>query len=516
MMTLKILLTFASTVALLNDFELEWPNAISGFFQGVATTSTFSLDASFADCALQWSPYLRFMALSCAVPVITILPGIAIRTIVDCHRWGQADMAAKDPDYVPIPLTLCSVSPLSLYTTVSLLLLFLLYPTVTTSAMQILRCTEEVDGVSYLAADVSFRCDTSLHRGFSYGAWGVLVLFTVGFPVVCAIIMYRFRDRLDTEKARRRVWFLFSVSIFSSIATSRSHRSTCITSTHRPPAPLSMVTRDSCYPFIPSAALLPSQGYRNDTFYYESVIMARKSLLVAVSVMLGGNEFGHQIFCGILVQLAALILHLQLQPFRDYTQGQVEQYSIITSLLVLLLGQLLALGGISDLIRQLIAVAIAVLVAAVVLVCLSLLVYDFVAAARSAELAERVRKALQLLEDQRAQARLPARKMTAARTRGRRRSSYGLEMPDGVEGVVGSDGFRVLPVLDFNRMWYGEELGVHNVFTGHKLDEEKWKPNQLLLALGAAKEAKEHAGRDAANSEDGTTDSDEMDVGALH
>jgi len=52
--------------------------------------------------------------------------------------------------------------------------------------------------------------------------------------------------------------------------------------------------------------------------------MGRKSLLVAVSVMLGGNQFGHQIFAGILVQLAALILHLQLQPFRDPTQGQVE------------------------------------------------------------------------------------------------------------------------------------------------------------------------------------------------
>jgi len=87
-MTLKILLTFGSTVALLNDFELEWPSVISGFFTGVSTTSTLSLDASFADCALAWSPYLRFMVLSCAVPLIIILPAIVIRVTVDCHRLG--------------------------------------------------------------------------------------------------------------------------------------------------------------------------------------------------------------------------------------------------------------------------------------------------------------------------------------------------------------------------------------------------------------------------------------------
>jgi len=379
---------------LLSDFELDWPRAVKWFFSGVSTTSSFSLDASFADCALEWSPYTRFLALSIAIPVIIIIPAIVIRVIVDCHRSQQAAIAESDPDFVPIPLTMCSVSPLSLYTTVSLLLLFLLYPTVTTASLHLFRCTDAVDGVRYLSSDVRFRCGTPFHKGFTYASWAVLILFTVGFPLVCAGILYRFQDRLHTEKARRRIWFLFS-------------------------------------------------GYALHAYYYESVIMARKALLVAVSVLLGGNQYGHQIFAGILVQLAALVTHLQIQPFKDPTQGQVEQWSIIASLAVLLLGQLLTLGGVSDLWRQLTAIVIALLVAVVVVACISLLIFDGVMAARSAELAEKVRNALLMLESERGD----AKKITSVRRRTRRREDDPWSAaPLHLQGE--NEGMQVLPVLD--------------------------------------------------------------------
>ena len=85
------------------------------------------------------------------------------------------------------------------------------------------------------------------------------------------------------------------------------------------------------------------------------------------------------------------------------------------------------------------------------------------------------------------------------RHRGRRQEDGDADGDDDDNGgvgreIVGSDGFRVLPVLDFNRMWYGDDLGVHNVFAGHKVDESKWTQNELLIALRAAKSRERERG----------------------
>lgn len=343
--TVKILLNFLQTTSFLADFNLDWPSVVLRVFSFSGSVTVFSLNSSVFTCTVPLDQRERFLFALLLLPIILIVPAIGIRARVRWYKREEAKRLDADPDAVPVPLTIFGVSPLGLYTTVVLMLLFFLYPMVTFQALVMFRCTDPIDGVRYLTTDVSVRCDDDTHRAFQALALVVLGAFTVGFPALTAFLLYRFRTRLDSEKAKRRYWFLYS-------------------------------------------------GYKKERFYYESVIMLRKACLVGVSVMLGGNRFGHQIFLGILVLLTTLILHLTLEPFADQTQGWLEQIAVISALLSLLFGQLFALGGISDVVRLLITVVVATLGIGVVALCVGLIVLDLYRAAVSRRIAQRLRLAL--------------------------------------------------------------------------------------------------------------------------
>ena len=86
--------------------------------------------------------------------------------------------------------------------------------------------------------------------------------------------------------------------------------------------------------------------------------MARKLLLVAVTVWFGRDP-GYQIYAGVWVLLIAVALQVLCQPYEDALMGRIESLMLCAVLVSLLLGNAIALNGLSatseDAVRTIVA-----------------------------------------------------------------------------------------------------------------------------------------------------------------
>jgi hypothetical protein len=343
--TVKILFNFLQTVSFLGDFNLHWPDFVSSLFSTGSSLSGFSAEAAFVSCALGWSPTSKFLTVLTLIPTIVIIPAIVIWLINWWHRRTEALLAAEDEDYIPVPLAMGGVTPLNLYTTSVMVVLFLLYPTVTRQAILMLACTDEIEGVRYMTADMSIMCGSEEHKTMENVGWATIVLFTIGFPILCVVLMWPYRHRLDSDKARRRYAFLYS-------------------------------------------------GYRPERFWYESIIMSRKAAVAAVSVLLRTNSTGMQLWTGLLVQLSFLAVHIALHPFKDKLQGWLEQGCVTVGLAIMVIGQSFVLPGFTESALVGSTFAVVSLTILTALTCLVLIIYDIVTIVKDANIADRVMGAL--------------------------------------------------------------------------------------------------------------------------
>lgn len=62
----------------------------------------------------------------------------------------------------------------------------------------------------YVVSDVSLECGTARHAKFSVLAWILLVAFSLGFPLISFLQLFRYRNRLHEPKVQRRLLFLYS------------------------------------------------------------------------------------------------------------------------------------------------------------------------------------------------------------------------------------------------------------------------------------------------------------------
>ena len=187
-------------------------------------------------------------------------------------------------------LQIASSTPVSAFSTVALVLLFLLYPSITLQATRPIACIEAEDGKTYIANDMSLECGTSQHNTFVGLAFLQLVLITWGLPLLSAYIIFKRRKRLDTDSVQRRFSFLYN-------------------------------------------------GYSRSAPWYETILMLKKAALVFVgSFLVGADSSNLRIFWGLLILLTALILHLILEPFPDRMQLNLESFSLVLSIFMLLSG----------------------------------------------------------------------------------------------------------------------------------------------------------------------------------
>lgn len=339
--TVKIMLNFVQTISFLGSFDLHWPPFVAGMFSSADSVSGMLFSTSLLSCVIGWSPLGRFVVMAVMVPVLVIVPATTIWVMSARHREREFTHSDEDEDYVPVPLALLGMTPMHLYTSVILVLLFLVYPTVTRQALEMLLCSEPINGHRFLLADVSVACGTADYESVASLALSVLIIITIGFPIASALLIVPFRNRLQSDKAQRRFGFLL-------------------------------------------------KGYKGERFWYESVIMFRKAAVAASAVLLRSSSSTLQLWAGLLVQLTFMVLHVSLRPYKHRGHDRLELGCMVATIFLLVLGQGFLLPGIDGGGLTLLTVAVATVVLAALGACLFVIGQDLLRYAKQAKIAMRV------------------------------------------------------------------------------------------------------------------------------
>lgn len=83
------------------------------------------------------------------------------------------------------------------HTKLALLVSFITYPTSSSTIFEVFHCSDFDDGSSFLAIDLSKRCDTPTHAGFVIYGSLMVVFVTGGTITVFAVLLYRSRHLIN-------------------------------------------------------------------------------------------------------------------------------------------------------------------------------------------------------------------------------------------------------------------------------------------------------------------------------
>ena len=87
------------------------------------------------------------------------------------------------------------------------------------------------------------------------------------------------------------------------------------------------------------------RGYRLEAYWWESIYVFRKALLTAVSVFFP-NDYNTQGVFAVLIIVAAITAHVQMNPFCEDVYNKLETFSLWSTLVIFMCGQLTFTQGI--------------------------------------------------------------------------------------------------------------------------------------------------------------------------
>ena len=217
--------------------------------------------------------------------------------------------------------------------------LYIGYISITRSLLQILNCITVDDSLDnktesstkYWAGSTNVECYTGSHAILAYFiGWPLLILFTVGFPVLLAILTTRYVKEEDYTDG----WIYDIIGFLY-------------------------------------------RSYEREYIYWESVVMTKKAFLVVVVV------FSYPLGVTLQVALAVFVLNLALYfqtaccPFREEFDDldKLENVSQLVSLLTLLSSLFFMSERVSYTVRVLMTVVIVIFNAGFLVVCFIFLIF---------------------------------------------------------------------------------------------------------------------------------------------
>jgi hypothetical protein len=358
----RIFITYTSMTSLLMSFKLDWGSSLRFLF-GVQKVLSGAMPP-LLDCL--GVTFVEQSVLTLLLPALIVLvPALPIAL------WHLPHLHIKKVLYLggawTAPgLTLWGVPPWQVLPNAVLTLSFLLWPSLVKGLLEIIDCSVVVSGVSYVVSDLTMRCDSSEHEALAGVATFYLATLVPAFPIGVAWLLQRNQGRLNDEAFSQRFSFLY-VGYTQREYEGERHAVTLFGRT------LSYQLRTRLF------------------VWWECIVMARKFLLVAVTVWFGRDPT-YQIYAGIWVLLIAYQLQVVCQPYEDAMMGRLESVSLCAVLVSLLIGNAIALGGLSPADETTARMLVAV-------VNLAVLVYFGVCFARSlGKLDRRLKKRQQQLE----------------------------------------------------------------------------------------------------------------------
>eukprot|EP00937_MAST-01D_sp_MAST-1D-sp2_P001398 g1398.t1 len=170
----------------------------------------------------------------------------------------------------------------------------LLWPALVMQVLRILDCSIDIAGEKYVASAVEVKCFVGAHASLRAAAIFELVVVVPALP---GLLYYRLR-RFPTGPGtwnRRHLYFLYG-------------------------------------------------GFREGYEHWESIVMARKFLVLAATVFLSSNKFGLQVCAAMWVMSVATVLQLLYKPYQNAVEQALELRSLATITIACMIGQVILLG----------------------------------------------------------------------------------------------------------------------------------------------------------------------------
>ena len=291
----KILMNYLQVFSLAKNFDIKWPNQLNNLFKDAERVSNPRISFYSSDCSIGWSYYDKFLVYL-GMPIVYLLFGLLFMIIITLlYRKKyyntlktKFNLSGKPNEVVQQKYMdeykkwkLEWPSPIFFFKgwikTTIVVGLFLIYPSVIKNLITMLSCAD-VGNKQYLYKDMSIECYTNTHNTYRTFAYSFLVIYGLGIPLIAWKLLYNYRFRL-----------------FSNTRATGQDKDTS--------ASLSFL-------FV---------GYRENRYYWEFVIMARKLGIIVISVFLKETSRYQMISACWLIQVS-LILHIYFKPYDTITK----------------------------------------------------------------------------------------------------------------------------------------------------------------------------------------------------
>ena len=167
--------------------------------------------------------------------------------------------------------------------------LFIIHPNIVQYMFNDFNC-QDVDGTLRVQVDLSIVCYSKVHSFWSYSiAVPSIIVWGLGIPLFALILMRRERHQLTALTTKEKFGFLYN-------------------------------------------------GYQQEMYYWEILIMYRKIGLIFISVFLQSQGVITQAMLVFLLMILFLILNMRKKPFVSMTINDLETISLLTSAITIYCG----------------------------------------------------------------------------------------------------------------------------------------------------------------------------------
>ena len=270
----KILMNYLQVFSLASNFDINWPSSLKNMYDVAEDVSSPKIGFYSSDCSIGWDFFDKFI-IYVSMPIIYMVFSVIVLGCSSCcYHKKRIFKRSTMPDLSKIEFRYQYPTSFSFFKgwmkTTAVVGLFLMYPSIIKNILTLISCIKIGDN-HYLNSDLSIMCYTEEHNYYRFVAYIFLFLYGFGIPSIGFLLLYKYRNRLFINNSKNR---------FDSAS------------------PLSFL-------FI---------GYREDRYYWEFIIMARKLGVIFMSVFLQQSSRYQMIFACWLVQ-TFLVLHIYFRPY---------------------------------------------------------------------------------------------------------------------------------------------------------------------------------------------------------
>ena len=310
---IKIFMNYAQIFSLASSFDINWPDMIIVLFDRTKEFSSPKISFYSSDCTIGWNYYDKLLVYLLLPLVYILIVSFILITYTKyiyekkrnhflfTEKWKKKYKTKEQ--YInkhPEPRIFYNA-----WACTSILIgLFLAWPTLIKQSLSIIPC-KKYGNKYYLLEDLSIECYTPQHNGYSIVCYVSLIIYGIAVPMIAYNLINQKKYSLYDQKNKYQM-----------------------------PAPLSFL-------FL---------GYREEVWYYEFIVMAKKYSIILLSVFL--KEYSrYQMICASLFIQTAFFVHVFLRPYDSITNygilcNKLESMSLLA--LVVTFNSGLFFGTIKD------------------------------------------------------------------------------------------------------------------------------------------------------------------------